>query len=80
MTVVVVGQFRLPPERMDEARGAMRKVMEARLAALGIEPTALEAVAPLSYQVLPPFTLHAAPRLRTATGDKVTVKSPTSAT
>ena len=29
MTVVVVGQFRLPPERMDEARGAMRKVMEA---------------------------------------------------
>ena len=29
MAVVVVGQFRLPPERMDEARGAMRKVMEA---------------------------------------------------
>ena len=29
MTVAVVGQFRMPPERMDEARVAMRKVMEA---------------------------------------------------
>ncbi|HNJ47087.1 MAG TPA: putative quinol monooxygenase [Novosphingobium sp.] len=35
MAAVVVGQFRLPPERMDEARGAMRKVMEATRAEAG---------------------------------------------
>ncbi|MDP3908160.1 putative quinol monooxygenase [Novosphingobium sp.] len=29
MTVAVIGQFRLPAERMDEARAAMRKVMDA---------------------------------------------------
>jgi len=27
--IVVVGQFRFPPERMEEARPAMRRVMEA---------------------------------------------------
>jgi len=27
--IVVVGQFRLPPERMEEARPVMRRVMEA---------------------------------------------------
>ncbi|MBK6800775.1 MAG: antibiotic biosynthesis monooxygenase [Novosphingobium sp.] len=35
MAVVVVGQFRFPPEHMDEARGAMRKVMEATRAEAG---------------------------------------------
>lgn len=29
MTVAVIGQFRIPAERMDEARPAMRKVMDA---------------------------------------------------
>ena len=29
MTVAVIGQFRMPAERMAEARPAMRKVMEA---------------------------------------------------
>jgi quinol monooxygenase YgiN len=29
MTVVVIGQFRFPPDRMGEALPAMRKVMEA---------------------------------------------------
>lgn len=29
MTVAVIGQFRLPPERIGEARAAMRKVMDA---------------------------------------------------
>ena len=27
--IVVIGQFRLPPDRMDEARGAMARVMLA---------------------------------------------------
>lgn len=35
MPVVVVGQFRLLPECMDEARPAMRKVMEATRAEAG---------------------------------------------
>lgn len=33
--IVVVGQFRLPAERMDEARPAMRKVMLATRAEAG---------------------------------------------
>lgn len=33
--IVVVGQFRFPPERMDEARGVMRKVIEATRAEAG---------------------------------------------
>ena len=33
--IVVVGQFRLPPERMDEARGAMARVMLATRAENG---------------------------------------------
>lgn len=35
MAIVVVGQFRLPAERMDEARPLMRKVMEATRAEAG---------------------------------------------
>ena len=35
MVAVVIGQFRLPPERMDQARAAMRKVMEATRAEAG---------------------------------------------
>jgi quinol monooxygenase YgiN len=35
MAVVVIGQFRLPAERMDEARPLMRKVMEATRAEAG---------------------------------------------
>lgn len=35
MTVVVIGQFRFPPERMDEARPIMRKVMDATRAEAG---------------------------------------------
>ena len=33
--IVVVGQFRFPEERMDEARGVMRTVIEATRAELG---------------------------------------------
>ena len=33
--IVVVGQFRFPAERMDEARGVMRTVIEATRAELG---------------------------------------------
>lgn len=33
--IVVVGQFRFPPERMEEARPVMRRVMEATRAELG---------------------------------------------
>lgn len=33
--IVVVGQFRMPAERMDEARPAMRRVMEATRAEAG---------------------------------------------
>ena len=33
--IVVVGQFRVPPERMAEARPIMRKVMEATRAEAG---------------------------------------------
>ena len=35
MPVVVIGQFRFPAERMDEARPVMRKVMEATRAEAG---------------------------------------------
>ncbi|WP_374527763.1 putative quinol monooxygenase [Novosphingobium sp.] len=35
MAIVVVGQFRLPAERMEEARPMMRKVMEATRAEAG---------------------------------------------
>lgn len=35
MSIVVIGQFRLPPERMGEARPIMRKVMEASRAEAG---------------------------------------------
>lgn len=35
MPVVVVGQFRFPADRMDEARPAMRRVMEATRAEAG---------------------------------------------
>ncbi len=35
MPVVVVGQFRFPPERMEEARPIMRKVMESTRAESG---------------------------------------------
>lgn len=35
MAVIVIGQFRLPAERMDEARPLMRKVMEATRAEQG---------------------------------------------
>ncbi|MFM5953945.1 MAG: putative quinol monooxygenase [Novosphingobium sp.] len=35
MAMVIVGQFRLPAERMDEARPLMRKVMEATRAEAG---------------------------------------------
>lgn len=35
MAIVVIGQFRLPPERMAEARPIMHKVMEATRAEAG---------------------------------------------
>lgn len=37
MKIAVIGEFRLPPEKLDEARPLMRKVIEATRAEAGCE-------------------------------------------